>query len=992
MEKILLIDGHSILSRAFYGMPMLTTAKGIHTNAVYGFLNIMFKTIDDESADYIAVAFDVDRHTLKRTQLFPEYKGTRKPMPEELHEQIPIIMDVLRAMNIPILSLETYEADDILGTLAKRYMHEMEVTVLSGDRDLLQLADEHIKISVPKTSKGRTEVHNYYPADVLEEYKVTPLEFIDMKALMGDTSDNIPGVEGIGEKTAGAIISAYHSIENAYAHCDELKPPRASRNLKEHYDMAVLSKQLATIDTNVPLDFDFRKASVKLIYTAEALKLCREYEFRSLIRRFADADNGTDASENAAEGRSISIEHMKPVTDPFMAGIIYRDAAEEKLVGINICCGKPVYTAGEVSAEKTAALKNATGNAAGEISGAAREAAVTETGCAPEAETVGATTEMISDRKCLCTAVSICLSDERLYVIRAGEEYPAEKLTADINALFDKLISKKVCIASVNFKDQLKCLDVQANSCVDDLALGMYLLDPLRSVYDYDDLSRDFLGVTLKSRMELVGRKALSDIFSGKDTGMSYAESEGEGGQLSLIAAPAKGSAENDKLLDAAAQVMAYLAYIPFLARKSVLKKLEEKGMLALYSDVELPLIYSLNDMENAGIRVDSGALKAYAEVLGREIAEKEQEIYRLAGEEFNINSPAQLGRILFEKLGIKGGKKTKTGYSTAADVLSKLADEHPVVEQILRYRTITKLYSTYAAGLSAFISDDGRIHGTFNQTVTATGRISSTDPNLQNIPVRTAEGREIRRVFIPADGCVFVDADYSQVELRILAAFSEDEKLINAYRDAMDVHTITASEVFHVPVEQVTKEMRKNAKAVNFGIVYGISAFGLGEGLSIGRKEAQMYIEKYFETYPGVKRYLDSMVEKAHRDGYVATAFGRIRPIPDINVSNFQKRSFSERVAMNSPVQGTAADIMKIAMNRVNRHLAGFDDNGERTGKVFRSRIVLQVHDELLIEAVPEELEEVMELVKRDMENAADLKVRLNAEVGSGSSWDECH
>ncbi len=909
MKKVLLIDGHSILSRAFYGIPMLTDPKGNPTNAIYGFLNIMLKVLSEERADYVSCAFDLERSALRRVELYPDYKGTRKPMPEELVRQAPLMMEMLSAMNIPVLTLRGYEADDILGTLAKRLQEEgFEVVILSGDRDLLQLADEHIRISLPKTSKGRTEVFSYFPDDVKREYGVTPEEFIDMKALMGDASDNIPGVPSIGEKTAQAIIMEYGSIEKAYENADSLKPPRAQKALKEHWDLAVLSKKLATIDTKAPLETDSPGAPAGRIYTKAALGLCRGYGFKSLIPRFAELSEKNEEAEEAAPRKDFFPAHLKTVRDPFMASVAFRDAAQEKTVGLSLLA--------------------------------------------------------LPDRS--AAAVSLSFADGRSFFMVSGAELSAETLLSDTRAMLAGLIEKGVRAAVPELKPLLKVLDIPRNRLIHDISIAAYVQDAVRSGYGTSDIARDFLGELIEEPGEILGKKKPEELLR------EAAETAGDP--------------------EALRRLLTLSSYVCVLALPRAEKRLREEGSWDLYYDVELPLIYTLDAMEKAGIRMDKERLGSYAARLKTEIDEKEALIYEEAGEMFNINSPVQLGHILFEKLGLKGGKKTKTGYSTSADVLQKLAEDSGLVRNILRYRTLTKLYSTYAMGLTAFVGPDGRIHGTFNQNVTATGRISSTDPNLQNIPIRTEEGREIRKVFIPAEGELFLDADYSQVELRILAALSGDEKLIGAYRDAVDIHSLTASEVFHVPLSEVTKQMRSNAKAVNFGIVYGISAFGLGEGLSIDRKEAAEYIERYFATYPGVKRYLDSQVESAREKGYVTTFYGRRRPVPDIKASNFQKRSFSERVAMNSPIQGTAADIMKIAMNRVEQRLTGLDKDGNRVSEPMRSRIVLQVHDELLVETVPEEAEAVRELLREEMEGAADLKVRLIAEVRSGEDWDSCH
>ncbi len=933
MEKLLLLDGHSILSRAFYGIPDLTTAAGVHTGAVYGFLNIMLKCIDDEHADYIAVAFDLDRKKLKRTALYPEYKGTRKPMPTELLEQVPTMQGVLKAMNIPILTLEGYEADDILGTIAKKSQSEgIDVTIVSGDRDLLQLCDKNIKVSIPKTSKGRTEVFNYYPEDVLKEYQVTPEQFIEVKALQGDTSDNIPGLPGVGPKTATAIILQYGSIEAAHEHAAELKPAKAQKAMLESYELAVLSKRLATIDLAVPIEADVRSGRTDGIYTNEAFTLMRELELKTLAARFAGK-----ASDKGNASMTLDLSAAKLVKDPFMAQIAFKDALSEELIGIKLI--------GSTDARLQAAHTDAGADSAGDKS----------------------------------LVLGLALSKDRIYVICSGAEYPADSLRRDTEELINKRIASEKKIATLGLKDELKYISIDRNKYIEDHMIEQYVIDPNRNTYDYDDLARDVLGMTVEGRDELIGKKDIFEMLGMVSFGQLslFGEPETVPAKKKKTAAQADPDADREK----AVKYMALNALIPLLADSRLSKRLKELELSALYEDIERPLIYALDDMEKTGIRVDRESLNEYAELLKGQLDVLTEEIHELAGEKFNINSPSQLGQILFEKLGIRGGKKTKTGYSTAADVLEKVSGEHEIVPKVLRYRALSKLYSTYAVGLSEYIGTDGRIHGTFNQTITATGRISSTEPNLQNIPVRTEEGKEIRRVFVPEEGFTFVDADYSQVELRILAALSEDPVLIDAYKNAVDIHTLTASQVFHVPADEVSPEMRRNAKAVNFGIVYGISAFGLGEGLSISRKEAEKYIEQYFESYPKVKEYLDKCVAEAREKGCVRTYFGRLRPIPELKSSNFMQRSFGERIAMNSPIQGTAADIMKIAMNRANEALKG-----------MKSRLVLQVHDELLVETAPDELDEVKKIVKNCMEEAAELKVKLLAEIRDGKNWYECH
>ena len=904
-DKILLIDGHSIMSRAFYGIPELTNSQGLHTNAVYGFLNILLKVLDQEQADHLAVAFDVHEPTF-RHKMFDAYKGTRKPMPPELHEQIPLMQEVLRSMHIPLLMKGGYEADDLLGTIAKRCQKEgVEVTIVSGDRDLLQLADEKIKICLPKTAKGVTTVYNYYPDDVMQEWGVTPLEFIDLKALMGDTSDNIPGVPGLGPKSAEWIITKYHTIEAAHeaalAGDPEFKVPRkpkAAQMLIDEWESAALSKTLATICVDAPIDFDYDDARVENMFNADSFEFVKRLELKSLLKRF-----DVSSLDLAAE-QKLDLSGLKEVDDPYMARIAFRDAASEGRAGFAIA-GEDLYFA---------------------------------------------------------------LDGDRNYHFY-GFDWQTE-----LQALAQK---KRVELYTMNLKQALYHCAFAPESPVYDLALAAYVINPLKDSYSYEDLARDFMGLTLPSEKEL--RDDLKDRPHCPNPFTDDTANAGDGAQVAGFNTDADGSSADP----VACTMAAYSAIVALRSAKKMFAKLEELEERTLYEEIEMPLVYTLYDMQRAGILVDKQALVDYGVELRAGIEQLQARIYAEAGEEFNINSPKQLGEILFVKLGMKGGKKTKSGYSTAADVLEKLAEDHEIVADILNYRTLSKLNSTYAEGLLNFIQADGRIHGEFNQMVTATGRISSTNPNLQNIPVRTELGRRFRTVFVPKPGCVFIDADYSQVELRILASLSGDAKLIAAYKDASDIHAVTASQVFHVPLEEVTPELRRNAKAVNFGIVYGISAFGLSEGLSISRSEAKEYIERYFAAYPDVKKYLDGEVAFAHEHGYVKTIFGRRRPVPDINASNFMRRSFSERVAMNSPIQGSAADIMKKAMNEVNRAL--------RAGG-YESRIVLQVHDELLIEAPVAEQEAVKALLIDKMQHAVDLAVELVADANVGENWDAAH
>lgn len=867
-EKIVLIDGHSILNRAFYGVPDLTNAEGLHTNAIYGFLNILFKILDEEQPEYLTVTFDVHAPTF-RHEMYPEYKGTRKPMAEELRQQVPVIKEVLQAMNIATIEKAGLEADDLLGTISHSCEEKgMDVAIISGDRDTLQLATEHVKIRIPKTKQGRTEIEDYFASDVKEKYGVTPSEFIDVKALMGDTADNIPGVPGIGEKTATKIIVEYGNIENAHEHVSELKPPRASKNLDEFWDQAVLSKTLATIDIHADVPFDLEAARHGNMYTKEAHDYFQRLQFKNLLGRF-----DVEADSNDVE------EYFKEITEKAEIEQVFAEAMKAKLVGVGIS----------------------------EDAGNVLPLFAHESGYG---------------------RISLAYDREKIYTIPADMEVTMDYLFGKLTELAKKVDTFVLC----NLKKYLSLISVEKEEHCFDPILAAYLLNPLKNDYDFEDIAREQLNLIIDEKAD-----------------------------------------EKTK--------SCYEAYTAFASVEILKKKLDETKMKKLFDEIEMPLLFTLYDMEHAGVKIEADALKTYGEQLGSKIVELEKNIYDKAGEVFNINSPKQLGVILFEKMGLPNGKKTKTGYSTAADVLDKLAPDYPIVSEILEYRQLTKLKSTYADGLAGFIQTDGRIHGTFNQTITATGRISSTEPNLQNIPIRTELGRLLRKVFVPEEGYVFVDADYSQIELRILAHCSGDEQLIQAYREARDIHRITASQVFHIPFDEVTDLQRRNAKAVNFGIVYGISSFGLSQDLSITRKEAAQYIENYFQTYPGIKTFLDESVENAKEHGYAVTLYGRRRPVPELKSSNFMQRSFGERVAMNAPIQGTAADIIKIAMLGVNRELKK---------RNMKSRLILQVHDELLIEAYQDEVEEVQTILKDQMEHAAELKVPLIVDMHNGNNWYE--
>ncbi|MCR4589496.1 MAG: DNA polymerase I [Lachnospiraceae bacterium] len=846
MKKLLLIDGHSIINRAFYGVPDLTNSAGVHTGAIYGFLNIVLKIISNENPDYFAVAFDTSAPTF-RHEMYEAYKGTRKPMPEELKAQVPLLQGLLRDMDVPVLMKEGLEADDILGTTAAKWEKKgYEVTIVSGDRDLLQLVTEHIKLLFPSTKKGETTVKEYYPKDVLEEYKVEPLGIIELKALMGDSSDNIPGVPKIGKKTAEELLVLYKNIDEIKIHIEDITKKSIRESLKENFDLAVLSKKLATINTDADIELDEKEAEYKSLWTEKAYETVKTLELRSFLYKFRGL---------AEEEKNKDISIFTEETDLGVVEAVFADAVK--------------------SGELSFALD-----------------------IDPETKEI--------------TAVAMKFADRAAYIPLNGFVSPMY-LKAHIQSLAEK---HEGPVFTVRLKDTYKYVLEDYSEKLFDIEVMEYLIDPLRSSYDIPEDIRE-----------------------------------------AALLASNKGA--------------------------ELTSSIEEKGMSDLLHNIEMPLTFVLAGMENEGVAVKKNELESYSRNLGDKLKELEAKIYQGAGEEFNINSPKQLGVILFEKMGIKGGRKTKTGYSTSAEVLEKLAPEHHFIRDILEYRTYSKLKATYADGLPPFINEDGRIRSTFNQTVTATGRISSADPNLQNIPVRTAPGREFRKVFVPREGFSFTDADYSQIELRILASLSGDKKLIEAYNEGKDIHAITASQVFNVPLDEITPDLRRNAKAVNFGIVYGISSFGLSQDLSISRSDAKEYIERYFITYPDVKKYLDNLIADAKEKGYALTYFGRRRPVPELKSANFMQRSFGERVAMNAPIQGTAADIIKIAMIKVMRAL---DEKG------LKSKLILQVHDELLIETAEGEEEAVREILEKEMTGAANLPVPLIVDINTGLNWDEAH
>lgn len=896
-KKLLLMDGNSIVNRAFYGVPDLTNKDGMHTNAIYGFLNIMFKVLEEEAPSHLLVAFDCKAPTF-RHKMYEEYKGTRKPMPEELAEQLPVLKELLQAMQVTIFSKEGIEADDILGTMAKKGEKEgFDVVVLSGDRDLLQLATDKILVRIPKTKGGKTMVEDYHTAQVIEKYGVTPSQIIDLKGLMGDASDNIPGVKGVGEKTAVKILTLFGTVENAIAHVDEITPNRAREAVKNNIPMAKLSKSLATIKTDCRLSIRMDDCVIGDIYNDQAYQHLVSLDIKSILARF-----GSQAGTGQDFDREFPVIKSQEEFEKFTSSL-----SKDVPIGIS-----PIFRKKEDVSE----------------------------------DSQGQITLFMQENAGRLMGIAIALDKEHVAFAEFGKSLSEESV---IGWLMEQAGHSHI-LAANDWKGQLDFFpDIRPEQCFD-TSVAAYLINPIQKGFAEEDIGDSYTDIRMPIYAQLFGKLPKETAFSEKKKEtVSYA------------------------CLCALVNMSAY----------AVLKKeLKKNKSWTLFDEIEMPLVFTLHDMETHGIYVKRQALQEYGAQLGSRIRELEEEIYERAGEKFNLNSPKQLGVILFEKMHMPYGKKTKTGYSTSAEVLERLRFEDPIIEMILEYRQLAKLKSTYADGLDAFIDEkDGRIHTTFNQTITATGRLSSTEPNLQNIPIRMELGRKIRKVFVPDEGYVFLDADYSQIELRVLAHMSGDERLIEAYRENADVHRATASLVFHTPYEEVTELQRRNAKAVNFGIVYGISGFGLSRDLGITKKEAEKYIDDYFATYPRVKEFMDEMVSQGKKKGYVSSLYGRRRPIPELAAKNFMQRQFGERIAMNSPIQGTAADIIKIAMVRVNDKL--------KQGK-YRSRLILQIHDELLIEAHPEEIQEVTDILHEEMIHACELDVPLIADVKQGNSWYE--
>lgn len=954
-SELMLIDGHSILNRAFYAIPPLTAPDGTPTGAIYGFLNILFKFIDEEKPNKLIVAFDRSEPTF-RHEKYKEYKGTRKSMDHDLRVQVPLVKDVLKSMNITIAEKPGYEADDIIGTLSKRMSANGEkVVIVSGDKDLLQLLDDNITMKNPKTRAGKTTVDTYTPAELYEEYGVTPEEFVDLKALMGDTSDNIPGAKGIGPKTAMPLIAEYHTVENLLDHIDDIKSKSTAKKLTESKDNIILSKFLAKIDVDAPIETDIDGAKLENLCNDNSIDFLIKLNLKTFVERLKKkgygSDGGSDSNGTAASDKDVNQPDenaMQPASNDDIEELFGELMAES--AAANGTAGSD--RAATVTPEKEVHIDDNIFNPVGpmtelktvEIQDFDEYTKLSDDIFKNVSNARNASISLINDGDNVFVSVA---SGDSIYTVQ--EPYLSkEQILSGVRELFDRLSKAdnresfaKIYVNNINFF--IKNLELETSygfpvNNIFDLGLAAYIVDPNVGNYSYDVLAFTYLKEVLETPKDL------------------------------------KKDVQKQTVLE---------ANVLFHSGREVYSKLVSVDGESLYKDVELPTSLVLADMSMQGIRVQKDELNNYTQKLSERIETIREQIIEEAGVDFNISSPKQLGEVLFDRLHLPHGKKTKTGYSTAADVLESLAPEYTIVANVLEYRTLTKLKSTYGEGLVAFIEPDGRIHGEFNQTVTATGRISSSQPNLQNIPIRMEIGRQIRKVFVPKDGCVFLDADYSQIELRVLAHMSGDEKLINAYRSAEDIHTMTASQVFHVPVDMVTPEMRRNAKAVNFGIIYGISSFGLSNDLSISVSEAKQYIDSYFHTYPKIKTFLDNLVQSAKDKGYSETILGRKRPIPELSSKNFRLRSFGERVAMNAPIQGTAADIMKIAMIRV------FNELYSRN---LKSRLILQVHDELLIETYKDEVDEVKSILEEAMTKAVELKVPLMIETGEGDNWLNAH
>ncbi len=873
MKKLLILDANSIVNRAFYAVRPLTTKDGFHTNAIFGFLNILTKYTEEIAPDYIAAAFDLPKPTF-RHKMFDGYKATRHKMPEELAEQIPMLKDVLSAMNIKIFEKEGFEADDIIGTASRICEEEgVRCCVLTGDRDDLQLASEQVHIHLVTTRMGTTSTEVFDDKKVFEKYGVTPQEFIDLKAIMGDSSDNIPGVRGIGEKGALALITAFHSIDGVYENIESDTISKSVRTkLKDGKEDAYMSKTLATIDRHVPIAFDVSQTACQEADGARLYRLFEQLEFRSFIKKL-----GLNAPQETAEAQ----------TD-FWEGKTFQTITDVHKLQELLCADYVCWYFDKMA-----------------------------------------------------DTIAFCTDDTHAYCA----EFQA------YNTIWKSFFESETKKCTHGLKEQILhfgSLGIELNNVAFDTEIGAYLLAPSKKDYETGTLAQEFLGIYTDDAQE-------------------------EGEQLSLDSLLIPAADDMVPLMKKALLVRALKAYET--------EQMQNQGLMELFLTIEMPLVFVLASMEQSGVTVDKTRLVEFGNQLTENIQKLTEQIYELAGHAFNINSPKQLGVVLFEELALPVKKKTKSGYSTNAEVLEKLKPEHPIVEKILEYRKLSKLNSTYVDGLLAVICEKtGKIHSSFNQTVTVTGRISSTEPNLQNIPVRTQLGREMRKMFVASSpDFVLVDADYSQIELRVLAHLSGDENMIEAFASGFDIHAATAAKIFGVDKETVTGEMRSAAKAINFGLVYGMGEFSLSQDLHISVKEAKAYIEDYLGTYPKVRDFMKNAVESAKKSGYSQTLFGRKREIYELSSSNYQTRAFGERAAMNTPVQGTAADIIKLAMIRVYNRLK---EEG------LQSKLILQVHDELIIEAKKDETERVCTLLREEMEQAAKLLVPLKVDLKTGNSW----
>lgn len=884
-RKWMIIDGNSLLNRTFYALPPLTNTKGIHTNAIYGFASILMKIIDEEKPDYMGVAFDERKPTFRHKD-FKEYKAGRLKMPEELAEQFPLLKEMLKSFGIEMLSLEGYEADDLIGTLS-RYGEEqgLEVNIITGDRDAFQLASDQVMIWY--TKKGISHLDKINKEEILKKYEINPKQLIDVKGLMGDKSDNIPGVPGIGEKTALKLIKEYGSIEEIYHNIDKISGKKLKENLEKYKEQAILSKKLGTIVRNIPIEIQLEDFKLKNPYNKKIIQLFREWEFSSLLEKIGVQKTPTLLQQKTLEYQEIiNIEQLKS---------ILKLIEKEKILYLQwLLEGK-------------------------------------------------------NHRKKFLEGLGIARKNGQLYLLNL-ENLEITKVLGEMKEIFENEKIKKIGHNLKEFMVFLFLYNIRLEGLKFDTYIAAYLLEPSENKYDLSLLVAKYLNQSILGEEQILGKGKKSKQY--KD--ISYQE-------------------KSDFLINQLDGIIKLYTVLK--------EKIDEQNMTSLYYDIELPLIEVLASMENLGFHVEKEKLKELSKEFGEKIDILTNEIYQLAGEEFNINSPKQLGQILFEKLKLPVIKRTKTGYSTNIEVLERLKDKHPIIEKIMEIRQLTKLKSTYVDGLMDLIDPETQnIHSSFNQTMTSTGRISSSDPNLQNIPIKMEMGRRIRKVFVPKNSQSYlVDADYSQIELRVLAHISGDEDLIDAFNREQDIHTHTASQVFNVDIQKVTPLMRSRAKAVNFGIVYGISDFGLSRDLNISRAEAKKYIDNYFAKYHRVKEYMEEIVEIAKKQGYVTTLFGRRRYLPELQSRNYNIRSMGERLALNTPIQGTAADIIKIAMVNVYKRLKESQ---------MQSKIILQVHDELIIEAVENELEQVEKIMIEEMENAADLKVALKVDISYGKSW----